>query len=37
MTKKCLNKLKPKGTVYKPTKLQFQSILNTENCDEVGL
>ena len=27
MTQKCLNKLKPKGMMNKPTKLQFQSIL----------
>ena len=33
MTKKCQNKLKPKGWCNKPTKLQFQSILNTENFD----
>ena len=33
MTKKCQNKLKPKGMVYKPTKLLFQSILNTEKFD----
>ena len=32
MTKKCLNKLKPKGIwCNKPTKLQFQSILTRKN------
>ena len=33
MTKRCQNKLKPKGWCNEPTKLKFVSILNTENFD----
>ena len=34
MPKKCLIKLKPTGMCNKPTQLQFQSTLNTENFDD---
>ena len=37
MTKNCLNSWSQKGWCNKPTKLQFQSILNTENVDAIQI